>query len=394
LRELLIHNAGKYMKNVRYGQIQKLVGLGLLLSEGDSWKAQRLIAQPAFKPKHVYGQVGWMSDLTGSFLDAWEGRADSGAAFDIDPEFFRLASRLAGRMILGPGFDEISDEFCRHATNAKDAWPKAPRSLLGMLRAPSRRLAERFDAAVSGLEEVTYGYLERRRAEGFENAGIIGMMARSQAEQGEPYTDVELRDQIMTLFFAGHETSATALTWIHYLLSVHPEVRERVEAEVEGVVGAGRLTAEAISSLTYTEQVVNESLRLYSPIHAISRVAVEDNTIGGYLVPKGSTVVVSLFATHRLPQYWPDPERFDPERFTPEESAKRPPFAFIPFAAGHRNCIGGSMAMIELKMIVAQLAQRYRLEVVPGHPIDLEPGTTMYPRHGMRMTLERRGQAA
>jgi cytochrome P450 len=394
LRELLIFNRDKYMKNVRYGHFQKLVGLGMLLSEGDSWKAQRLTAQPAFKPKHVYAQVPWMSSITSRFLDGWESRAGTGAAFDVDPHFFHLSRLLAGEMILGPGFDEIAEDFCRHANDIKNGWPRAPRSVLGMLRPPSRRLKARFDTAVDGLDALTYAFLERHRQDNFEDAGIVGMLARSSAEQGEPYTDVQLRDQIMTLFFAGHETSATALTWIHYLLSTHPEVREKVEREVAAVVGGDRPTAKEVGSLTYTEQVVNESLRLYSPIHAISRVATEDNSIGGYLIPKGSTVVVSLFATHRLPQYWPDPERFDPERFTPEESAKRPDFSFIPFAAGHRNCIGGSMAMIELKMIVAMLAQRYRLTLVPDHPIELEPGTTMYPLHGMQMTLERRRRAA
>jgi cytochrome P450 len=334
-----------------------------------------------------------MSEATSRFLGGWEDRAGSGEAFDVDPQFFRIAQLLAGEMILGPGFSEIADEFCRHATDAKDAWPRAPRSVLGMLRPPSRRLAAKFDGAVEGLDEVTYAWLERQRANDFNDAGIVGMLARSSAEQGEMYTDLELRDQIMTLFFAGHETSATALTWIHYLLSIHPEIRNNVESEVDRILGNDPPTGDAIAKLCYTEKVINESLRLYSPIHAISRVAIEDNTIGGYLIPEGSTVVVSLFATHRLPQYWPDPERFDPERFSPDESAKRPPFAFIPFAAGHRNCIGGSMAMIELKLIVAQLARRYRLEVVPDHPIELEPGTTMYPRYGMQMTLEKRGGA-
>jgi len=394
LRELLITKRDKYMKNVRYGHFQKLVGKGLLLSEGDSWKAQRLLAQPAFKPRHVYEQVPWMSAITSRFLDGWEERADTGAAFDVDPHFFHLARLLAGEMILGPRFHEIAEAFCGYASEVKDAWPRAPRSVLGMLRPPSRRSSARFHAAVAGLDEVTYAFLERRREERFESSGIVGMLARSSAEGGEPYSDLQLRDQIMTLFFAGHETSATALTWIHYLLSTHPQVREKLEREVAERVAGDRPTAEEVASLTYTEQVVNESLRLYSPIHAISRVATEDNTIGGYRIPEGATVVVSLFATHRLPQHWPDPERFDPDRFAPEQSARRPDFAFIPFAAGHRNCIGGSMAMIELKMIVAQLAGRYRLELVPGHPIELEPGTTMYPRHGMQMALESRRRAA
>lgn len=393
LRELLITKQDKYTKNVRYGHFQKLVGRGLLLSEGESWRAQRRVAHPAFRLDSLYEQVPWMSSATTGLLDEWESRVETGLPFEVGADFFDIARRLAGEWILGPHFGEIADEFCGYANDVKNAWPRAPRSVLATFRPPSLRLRMRFDRAVAGLDALTYALLERHRKHDFEDTGVVTLLARASKELGEPYTDEQLRDQVMTLFFAGHETSATALTWIHYLLSIHPEVRQRLEREVDQVVGGTSPTAEEIKSLTYTEQVVNESLRLYSPIHAISRVAIEDDTIGGHPIPKGATVVVSLFATHRLPQYWPDPERFDPERFSPEECARRPDFAFLPFAAGRRNCIGGGLAMIELKMIVAQLAQRYRLELVPGHPIELEPGTTMYPLHGMQMTLERRRAA-
>jgi cytochrome P450 len=213
------------------------------------------------------------------------------------------------------------------------------------------------------------------------------MLAHASRAQGDEFNDRSLRDQVLTLFFAGHETSATSLSWIHYLLWQHPDVRARVRHEVTSVLGSRTPTSADLDALQYTDQVINESLRLYSPIHSISRVALEDDTVGGYFIPEGSTIYVSLYATHRLPAFWPDPERFDPERFAPEATAKRPRFAFIPFAAGHRNCIGGTVATAELKLAIALLAQRYELDLAPGHRVEAVAGTTMYPRYGMQMLV-------
>lgn len=394
LHELLVANRDKYMKNVRYRQAQDLVGLGLLLSEGDSWKRQRLSAQPGFNPGYVYNQIGWMAEATERFLAGWEARVDTGKAFDVEPHFFRLAQLLAGEMILGPHFREIADRFCRHAVAIRQNWPMPPRGILSFLRPPPLIRLARLQKELAGLNALIYAFLDERRRHDFEDSGIIMLLARASAETGEVFDDRELRDQIMTLFFAGHETSATALCWLHYLLSRYPEARNRLQREVDEVIGTRRPAAEDIQKLSYTEQVINEALRLYSPIHSISRVATEDNTIGGYHIRKGSTVVVWMYATHRLPHYWLDPERFDPERFALRRQAERPRFSFLPFAVGHRNCIGGSMAMIEIKMIVACIARRYRLDVMIGHPVEPQPGTTMYPRYGMKMTLKRAWAAA
>jgi cytochrome P450 len=213
------------------------------------------------------------------------------------------------------------------------------------------------------------------------------MIAEGSREQGDEFDDRSLRDQILTLFFAGHETTATTLTWLHYLLSQHPEVRARMQDEISRVLGSAVPTMESLDALTYTDQVINETLRLYSPIHSISRVALEDDTIGGYFIPAGAMIYVSLYATHRLPQIWPEPDKFDPERFAPEADRGRPRFAFIPFAAGHRNCIGASAAAVETKLAAALLAQRYVLDLAPGQRVVGAAGTTMHPRYGMKMRI-------
>jgi cytochrome P450 len=212
--------------------------------------------------------------------------------------------------------------------------------------------------------------------------------------QGKEFDDRSLRDQLLTMFFAGHETSASSLSWIHYLLSEYRDVRARLQREVHEVLGDRTLSPEDVPKLDYTERVINESLRLNSPIHSISRVALEDDVIGGYCIPAGATIYVSLYATHRLPQLWPNPERFDPDRFAPELCAARPRFAFVPFAAGHRNCIGANMAIVELKIVVALLAQRYALDLAPGHRVVQAAGTTMHPRNGMQMLVRNAYRAA
>jgi cytochrome P450 len=296
---------------------------------------------------------------------------------------------LAGYYSMGPGFASIAERFCDTAAAVKSFWPVAPRGVLGLLRPGSRTRLKRFHETLTELDECFFGYLAEHRGKGFKNCGILSMLTKAGHREGRPFTDRELRDQLFTLFFAGHETSATALCWTHYFLDRNPDVRARFLREVESVLGGRVPTPEDLERLGYTEQILNESLRVYSPIHAISRVALGDNTVGGCRVPAGTSAYISLYATHRLPKYWPDPERFDPERFAPAQCEARSRFAFIPFAAGHRNCIGGSQAIVELKMILAQIAQRYVLDLVPGQRIEPAPGTTMYPRYGMKMTLRR-----
>jgi cytochrome P450 len=242
-------------------------------------------------------------------------------------------------------------------------------------------------AAARDIDACLYEYLATERKRDFADCAVVKMIADGSRAQGDEFDDRSLRDQILTLFFAGHETTASTLTWLHYLLSQHPDVRRKMHDEISRVQGSGEPTMESLNALTYTDQVINETLRLYSPIHSISRVALEDDTIGGYFIPAGAMIYVSLYATHRLAQVWPQPDRFDPERFRPEAEASRPRFAFIPFAAGHRNCVGASAAAVETKLAAVLLAQRYVLDLAPGQRVACAAGTTMHPRYGMKMRI-------
>jgi cytochrome P450 len=389
LYELLVTNRQKYRKNIRYRAAVELFGAGLLLNEGDAWKRQRLISQPAFKADYIATQVPWMAKLTAEFFDRWRSKAEQGRAFDVDPEFLTLSQLLAGYYLMGPGFAAIAERFCVASVAIKDNWPKPPRNVLRVLlrkyRGNTAGWSPELEGAIKQIDVCLAEYLADRRKHDFADSGLVTMLVQASREQRDEFDDRSLRDQILTLFFAGHETSATSLSWIHYLLSQHPEARAKLRAEIERVLGNRMPTAEDLDQLTYTEQLINESLRLYSPIHSISRVALQADTLGGYAIPEGATIYVSLYATHRLAQFWPDPERFDPERFTPEGNERRPRFAFIPFAAGHRNCIGGTTAIAELKLAIALLAQRYELDLARGHRVQAAAGTTMYPRYGMNM---------
>jgi cytochrome P450 len=387
LREMLVTQRQKYMKNTRYRHYQALLGQGLLLSEAAQWRRQRVITQPAFKPDAVDAQVGWMSAVTGNFLTRWEVHARRGDTIDVEPEFGRLAQMLSGRYLLGEPFEDIAEELFAVAADIKRHWPQAPRNLVRALLPQSTRKLARFDAAIAALDALLLRFIARQRAADFEHCGLLTRLVATSRAEGAEFDDRSLRDQVSTLFFAGHETSATALCWIHWALSRHVAIRERLQREVAGVLADRRPTAGELHELTYTTQVIEESLRLHSPIHSISRVALADTTLGGYHIPANATVCVSMYAVHRLAHLWPDPEVFDPARFEPAQVAARSRFAWLPFAAGHRNCIGAGQAVLELKMIVAQLAQRYTLDLAPKQKIEPAPGTTMYPRYGMRMKV-------
>ncbi len=388
VRELLIDNADKYIKNVRYSLLQRILGEGLLLSEGSSWKRQKKIVRPAFHPKAIVSQVSESALAVAEYLDRFDARVKSALPFDIEPEFSRLAQFLAGSWIMGQPFERRAEKIAEIYEVATAAWPEAPKSALAAYLPPSPRKALTLRRCIKELDSLMYQIIADYRRTPDASNGLIPLLVDGHREaSGEELSDQELRDQLVTLFVAAHETSGSSLCWTHFLLSRYPEVRTRLQDEVESKLQGMLPRAEDLSELPYLEKVINESLRLYSPIHSLSRVAIEENTIGGYRIPKGSTVIVSLYATHRLPHIWQNPEGFDPERFSAENVAARPSSAFIPFAAGHRSCIGGFLAGLQSKMVVAQIAQRFEIDLVAGHPVELMPSTTARPRYGMKVKV-------
>jgi cytochrome P450 len=230
---------------------------------------------------------------------------------------------------------------------------------------------------------------ERRSDRSSRQEDLLALLLSARDEErNESLTDQQVRDEAVTFLGAGHETTAVALTWTWYLLSRHPEIERRLRVEIEQVLGDRRPTANDLPRLALTRRVVEESIRLYPPVWMMSRGVLHDDSLGGYQIPAGSMVLVSQYVTHRLPQFWPNPEGFDPDRFGPELSADRPRFAYFPFAGGPHSCIGSEFAMMEAVLAVAMTMQRYKLELVPGHPVVPDPIFTLRPKHSVLAVLK------
>jgi cytochrome P450 len=251
-----------------------------------------------------------------------------------------------------------------------------------------RRAVVEFDALVAR-------FVAQRRADSSARHDLLAMLlAARDTDTGEGMSDKQLRDEILTIFMAGHETTANALSWVWYLLAMHPDAEARLHAELDRVLG-GRMPAFAdLAALKWTRMVIEEAMRLYPPAHAIARTAIGEDRIGGVRIPPGASISISMYVTHRNPNLWPEPERFDPERFSPEAAARRHRFAYLPFGGGPRVCIGNAFALAEAQVIVAMVAQRYRLRLAPGHVVEPVGLLTLRSKNGVWVTLEPRRAAA
>jgi cytochrome P450 len=387
VRHVLQERMEVYDKETRSsGKIRGLTGLGLLTASGDLWRRQRRLIQPGFRPAAVAGFVERMTAATAGRLERWERQAREGAPLDLASEMMRLTYTIAGRTLFGSdvsGDAEAVEEAM--AVLLAHTWRRLERIVdpPGWLPSPGNR---RFRKALAVIDGVVYRIIAERRArgEGSWPDDLLTILLRARDEEtGLGMSDGQLRDEAVTLLLAGHETTANALAWTFHLLSRHPETLETLRAEVLAVLGDRAPEPEDLRSLPFTEQVLRESMRLYPPIWALERRAVAEDELGGYRIPKGSTVVLSPWVTHRHPDFWENPEKFDPGRFSGEGSEGRPPLAYIPFGAGPRFCVGGHFAMVEALVVTAMVARRWRLSPVEGRPVVPQPGITLRPAGGV-----------
>ena len=391
VKELLIDHGSKYRKNTRYKFLQRVLGQGILLSEGEAWRKQRKTAQPFFTPKGIAGRSPDVARIAREVVESWRDHAATGEPMEVEHAFSRLAQRQALQFIVGPMHEERASEMAEQVERSVKNWPQRVRGRFGGLRPPAVGRLLRLKKSIEKIDSIFYDFIDACRSAPTDEAGLLPALVEAQ-DESEPLEmrNKQLRDQLVTLFLAAFETSASGLCWTMYLLDRHRDIRQKVYDEVDRELEGRTPSAAELPKLKYLDRVISESLRLYSPIHSLSRVALEDDTIGGYAIPKDSTMMVSLYATHRLPQHWPEPERFDPDRFLPERSKGRHRYAYIPFAIGHRNCMGSVQAIVNAKINIATIAQRYTLKLAPGQRIEPEARTTMRPRFGMRMIVESR----
>ena len=345
---------------------------------------------PAFKRDRINDQLPVMAELVDERLDKWKALVDSGEAVDTEPYFSEISQALICDFILGTGQRDLTEPILEVLRRLMSHWPTPPRTILGGYKIPLPATVRELKRALADLDECFYEAIRRGRATGQED-GALGVLLRHEHESEGRFTNQELRDQLVTLYMAGFETSASVATWLFYRLSIQPGLRDRVYAEVESVLGGAAPGTETLSRLDLVKRSIQETMRLYPPAYNFSRIAQQDDVLGGYHIPKGAMVIVSPWATHRVTRHWPDPEGFDPNRFLPERNARRPAMAYIPFGAGHRVCIGAGLATAQLTVTVTRVCQRYRLDLEPAHRVHHVPGTVMRPENGMKMRVMRDG---
>ncbi len=391
VKTVLLDNADLYAKTTRgYRKLRLMLGNGLVTSDGQFWLRQRRIAQPAFRRKSIAGFARSMTRATEDLIARWEPVARTGGVVDVADAMNALTLRIAGETLMSVDVTGDAQIIARALDTAMTRFSQLVSSPLPYPEYWPTPVNYRFWTRLGQMRELVDNIIDDRRRSGVEVHDLLGMfMAAEDPETGERMTDQQLRDEVLTMLTAGHETTANALSWTLYLLSKYPGVVQALEAEVDSVLAGRRAGIKDLAQLTYTAQVAKEAMRLYPPVWLVARQALCETTLGGYRIPKGAYVFMSQWAIHRHPKYWPNPEAFDPSRFAPDRPAPDR-FAYLPFSRGKRQCIGDRFAEMETVLVLATLVQHYRFALDPGHPVELEPSVTLRPKNGIRMKISRR----
>jgi cytochrome P450 len=395
IAEVLIDKAAFFGKDRTQKRMKILLGEGLITSDGEAHRRGRRVAAPAFHRRRIEGYAEQIVTLASAMRDQWQSQTE----FDISAEMMRLALQVVARTLFDtevtPEIHDINDQV-NIIMDLYHFLITLPRAEM-LLNSPLPKM-RRFRAAKKRLDEVVDGMIRSRRSEidaqstsnaPSDRGDLLSMLVAARDDEAggdhRRLSSEELRDQVLTLFLAGFETVANALSWTWLLLGQNPEAENRLHDEIDTVLGSRLPTLEDIPRLEYTTMVLSESMRLYPPAWAMGREVLEDVSIGPYRLRKGTMVFFSQYIVQRDPRWFPEPERFMPERFTPAAKAGRPRFAYFPFGGGGRQCIGESFAWMEATLSLATLAQRWRIELVEGQKIELQPKITLRPRHGIQV---------
>lgn len=392
VRHVLQTRHPNYTKNTRgVARLREFLGDGLLTSDGEFWRKQRRTAQPAFHRDRIQGFASLMVKATEEMLDAWQRRlAEGQARLDVAEEMMALTLRIVAEALFGADVGKATRqvgkalEVVLHVINAR---VKRSFDLPPGLPIPENL---RFRRAVAFFDDLVAGVIRARRSGEARDDLLSMLMQARDPETGRGMDDRLLRDEVLTVLLAGHETTANALTWTFYLLSRHPDEEARLEEEVDRVLGGGVPALADFRQLPRTGMVLQEGLRLYPPAWLFGRSPSEEDEIDGYRIEAGSLVFLSPYVTHRHPDLWSHPDRFLPDRFAPATAAALDRFAYFPFGGGPRQCIGMAFANLEMQIVMASTLRRFRLRLCPDARVDLEPLVTLRPRHGMPMTVSAR----
>ena len=391
VKHVLQDNHRNYTKGfVLRNLLAPLLGEGLFTAEGEHWLRQRRLMQPVFHHKRIDAFGAIMTAETLKMLDGWGQYAETDRPVDIAGEMMRLTLTIVTRALFGADLGERTRQIDQAFSTASEHLTyRFDHPLYPPTAVPTPR-NRRFRAALRALDSVVYSLIAQRRRDAEDTGDLLSMLVFARDEEtGVSMSDRQLRDEVMTLLLAGHETTANALTWSWQLLSRHAEAEARLHAEVDTLEGRVP-TLNDLQRLPYARMVIEEAMRLYPPVWITHRQAIGDDEVGGFRIPAGRIVVVAPWITHRRPDIWPDPEAFDPERFSPERVAERPRGAYIPFSLGPRQCIGMGLALMEAQLALLTAAQRFRLCRPPGHDVEPEPLLTLRPRGGLPMLVRNR----
>lgn len=387
VKYILQDNYKNYIRgrSVETGRV--LLGNGLPLIDGDFWLRERRILQPAFHRERLGKLANVVTNVIDVFLQDWEAKAGTNQPLDLDDEMMRLTLTIIIKSMFSAEIDDKIQSLSQAFNVASKfmLW-RSQQMWAPPLSFPFRRNVE-YNRALKVLNDTIYPLVADRRKNPKDD--LLGMMLEMRdADTDEGMSDQQARDEVVTIFFAGHETTAATLSWAFYLLSQHPEVEDRMRAEGKIVLNGRQPAFADLPKFVYLQQVINEVLRLYPAAYLFAREAVVDDLLDGYSIPANTLIFISPFVTHHDSKYWPDPERFDPDRFTPEQVAGRPRHVYYPFGEGPHLCLGNNFALMEMQLILAMTLQRFRLRLVPNHPIAFKPEATLRPRYGMKMTID------
>lgn len=372
--EAVVVKHARAMGRDAYAEVlERALGKGLLTSDGELWKRQRRLIAQAFVPKKIQTYADAMVRVTAACLGTWR----HGEMRNLHEESSRITMEVVAEVLFGTGVDERDAEIVRSSMAVfNEFFANSPEAILRLSpRVPTPRNL-RMKRAVARIDELIYRVIARRRR-GDARDNLLGTLLAARDEDGSTMTDQQLRDEAVTLFLAGHETTALAIAHTLFLLSTHPDVERRLAAEIAQVLGGRAPTAGDVRALPFTERVLKESMRLYPPAWTTGREALEDVEVAGVRIPKGAQILLSQWVVHRDPRWFPNPEGFDPNRWLPERAAAIPRFAYFPFGGGPRVCIGNHFAMLEATLILAMIVQRWHVELVPGQRLELRPSVTL-----------------
>ncbi|HXJ55399.1 MAG TPA: cytochrome P450 [Verrucomicrobiae bacterium] len=397
-RQVLIDRYTRYQQKSRaYAVLRILMGNGLVTSAGDFWRGQRKLVQPAFHRRRLDALGGMMIERVAEMVARLALAARTGETVDLAPILSQLTLEIIARAMFSSDVHGQAADVTRHIATLNEFalhLLRNPWLFLVPRRFPTPFTRRQYDS-LQALNRIVHGIIQsRRRNPGAYDDLLQMLLSACEETTGQGMTDAQLRDEVMTIFVAGHETTANAMAWLIYLVSRHPAVEERLQLELELNWPADGLRLEHLGEFRYTRQVIEESLRVYPTIWSIGRFCVEDDELGGYRIPARTNVLIPIFYFHWNPRFWVEPERFDPDRFAPERRPAPDSMIYFPFGAGPRSCVGNHFAFQELMIMTVLLFRHFRFRVAPGASVEPDPLITLRPKYGLRMLLSERRPAS